>query len=78
MLAKDLVNTRNACKKNFQMQLQMKSISNALRIHKSTMVMTEVMKKTTGALMKMNGAINLEQLRKILTEYDKQGTGKKK
>jgi len=72
IMAKDLVRTRQYIQKFYQMHAELQSVNLRIVTLKSTADMTEAMKGVTLAMMRMNRAINMPQMQKIMMEFQKQ------
>lgn len=72
ILAKDLVRTRAHIKKFITMRTQLQAVSTRLQTLKSTAAMADAMKGVTIALMRMNRAMNLPAMQKVMMEFERQ------
>lgn len=72
MMAKDLVRTRNACKKFMLMKANIQAVSLKITTLKSNHAMAQAMKGVTKAMATMNKKMNLPEIQKIMMEFEKQ------
>merc|ERR1712137_1225984 len=71
-MAKDLVRTRNTCKKFMVMRANIQAVSLKIATIKSQHAMAEAMKGVTKAMGRMNKNMKLPQIQKIMQEFEKQ------
>ena len=72
IMAKDLVRTRGYIKKMYKMKSHMEAISLRLQTMQSSAEMARCMKGVTKVMGKMNNAMKLPQIQKIMMEFEKQ------
>merc|ERR1711970_163100 len=72
IMAKDLVRTRNTCKKFMVMRANIQAVSLKIATIKSQHAMAEAMKGVTKAMQRMNKNMKLPQIQKIMQEFEKQ------
>merc|ERR1719402_943002 len=72
IMAKDLVRTRNTCKKFMLMRANIQGVSLKISTIKSQHAMAEAMKGVTKAMGRMNKNMKLPQIQKIMQEFEKQ------
>merc|ERR1719245_2803758 len=72
IMAKDLVRTRNTCKKFMLMRANIQGVSLKISTIKSQHAMAEAMKGVTKAMTRMNKNMKLPQIQKIMQEFEKQ------
>eukprot|EP01061_Rhynchopus_euleeides_P042109 TRINITY_DN73529_c0_g1_i1.p1 TRINITY_DN73529_c0_g1~~TRINITY_DN73529_c0_g1_i1.p1 ORF type:complete len:213 (+),score=115.30 TRINITY_DN73529_c0_g1_i1:172-810(+) len=72
VMAKDLVRTRAYCTKFYKMKAQMQAVSLKLQTLSSTAQMAEAMKGVTRSMRAMNKSMNLQEMQKIMMEFQKQ------
>jgi len=72
VMAKDLVRTRQYVKKFVMMRANIQAISLKVQTLKSQDAMAQAMKGVTRAMKSMNQQLNLPQIQKIMTEFEKQ------
>jgi len=72
IMAKDLVRTRNTCKKFMVMRANIQAVSLKIATIKSQHAMAEAMKGVTKAMGRMNKNMKLPQIQKIMQEFEKQ------
>merc|ERR1711953_470829 len=72
IMAKDLVRTRNTCKKFMVMRANIQGVSLKMTTIKSQHAMSEAMRGVTKAMGRMNKQMNLPQIQKIMQEFEKQ------
>merc|ERR1712137_642427 len=72
IMAKDLVRTRNTCKKFMIMRANIQAVSLKIATIKSQHAMAEAMKGVTKAMGRMNKNMKLPQIQKIMQEFEKQ------
>ncbi|CAG5090346.1 Oidioi.mRNA.OKI2018_I69.PAR.g12566.t1.cds [Oikopleura dioica] len=72
IMAKDLVRTRNTCKKFMLMRANIQAVSLKISTIKSQHAMSEAMKGVTKAMGRMNKTMKLPQIQKIMQEFEKQ------
>merc|ERR1712212_711740 len=72
IMAKDLVRTRNTCKKFMVMRANIQAVSLKISTIKSQHAMAEAMKGVTKAMQRMNKNMKLPQIQKIMQEFEKQ------
>merc|ERR1711881_162119 len=72
VMAKDLVRTRQYCKKFMLMKANLQAVSLKIATMKSQATMATAMKGVTKAMGKMNKQMNLPQIQKIMMEFEKQ------
>jgi len=72
IMAKDLVRTRNTCKKFMIMRANIQAVSLKISTIKSQHAMAEAMKGVTKAMGRMNKNMKLPQIQKIMQEFEKQ------
>jgi charged multivesicular body protein 2A len=72
VMAKDLVRTRNACKKFMLMRANIQAVSLKITTLKSNHAMAQAMKGVTKAMSTMNKKMNLPEIQKIMMEFEKQ------
>ena len=71
-MAKDLVRTRNTCKKFMIMKANIQAVSLKITTLKSNYAMAQAMKGVTKAMQTMNKKMNLPEIQKIMMEFEKQ------
>jgi charged multivesicular body protein 2A len=71
-MAKDLVRTRNHIKKMIKMKTQIQAVALKIQMLKSTNTMAQAMRGVTKAMQRMNTAMNIPALQKIMMEFEKQ------
>lgn len=71
IMAKDIVRTRSSVQKFIKMKAQMQAVSLRLTTLKSTQSMMSCMGSMTKAMTKMNKAMNIPSMQKILMEFEK-------
>ena len=71
-MAKDLVRTRQYIKKFMLMKANIQGVSLKVQTLRSQNSMAEAMKGVTKAMMNMNKSMNLPQIQRILSEFEKQ------
>ena len=69
IMAKDLVRTRQYIQKFYQMHAELQAVNLRIVTLKSTAAMTDAMKGVTLAMMRMNRAVNMPQMQKIMMEF---------
>ncbi|CBY08846.1 unnamed protein product [Oikopleura dioica] len=72
IMAKDLVRTRNTCKKFMLMRANIQGVSLKMTTIKSQHAMSEAMKGVTRAMGRMNKQMNLPQIQKIMQQFEKE------
>lgn len=72
VMAKDLVRTRNFCKKFMLMKANLQAVSLKIATMKGQHSMATAMKGVTKAMGRMNKQMNLPQIQKIMMEFEKQ------
>uniref|UniRef100_A0A0K0F2F6 Charged multivesicular body protein 2a (inferred by orthology to a human protein) n=1 Tax=Strongyloides venezuelensis TaxID=75913 RepID=A0A0K0F2F6_STRVS len=72
ILAKQIVRTRNYCKKFTMMKATIQTVSLKIATLKSQDSMATAMKGVTLAMKKMNNRMNLPQIENIMREFEKQ------
>merc|ERR1719225_1617265 len=72
VMAKDLVRTRNFCKKFMLMKANLQAVSLKIATMKGQQSMATAMKGVTKAMGRMNKQMNLPQIQKIMMEFEKQ------
>uniref|UniRef100_A0AC35FS90 Charged multivesicular body protein 2a n=1 Tax=Panagrolaimus sp. PS1159 TaxID=55785 RepID=A0AC35FS90_9BILA len=72
VMAKDLVRTRQYVKKFIMMKANIQAVSLKVQTLKSQNAMAQAMKGVTRAMQSMNKQLNLPQIQKIMTEFEKQ------
>merc|ERR1712037_3781 len=72
IMAKDLVRTRNTCKKFMLMRANIQGVSLKMTTIKSQHAMSEAMKGVTRAMGRMNKQMNLPQVQKIMQQFEKE------
>merc|ERR1712035_299118 len=72
IMAKDLVRTRNTCKKFMVMRANIQAVSLKIATIKSQHAMAEAMKGVTKAMGRMNKNMKLPQIQKIMQEFEKE------
>lgn len=72
VMAKQLVRTRNYCKKFTMMKATIQTVSLKIATLKSQDSMATAMKGVTLAMKKMNSRMNLPQIQKIMMDFEKQ------
>eukprot|EP01062_Namystynia_karyoxenos_P021942 TRINITY_DN18386_c0_g1_i1.p1 TRINITY_DN18386_c0_g1~~TRINITY_DN18386_c0_g1_i1.p1 ORF type:complete len:244 (+),score=136.60 TRINITY_DN18386_c0_g1_i1:88-732(+) len=70
--AKDLVRTRQYCRKFIKMRAQMQGVALKIQTMSSTAHMAEAMKGVTMAMRKMNQKMNLPAMQQIMMEFQRQ------
>lgn len=72
IMAKDLVRTRKFIEKFYGMRTQLQSVSLRLQAMRSTQAMADAMKGAAKVMYKMNAAMDVPGLQKIMMEFEKQ------
>ncbi|KAI1727734.1 snf7 domain-containing protein [Ditylenchus destructor] len=72
VMAKDLVRTRQHVKKFVMMRANIQAVSLKVQTLKSQDAMAQAMKGVTTAMKRMNQQLNLPQIQKIMSEFEKQ------
>lgn len=72
IMAKDLVRTRSHITKFIEMRSHLQSCGLKLQTVKSHQAMSDAMKNTTKAMMKMNKAVNAPAISKMMAEFEKE------
>uniref|UniRef100_A0A0N5C583 Charged multivesicular body protein 2a n=1 Tax=Strongyloides papillosus TaxID=174720 RepID=A0A0N5C583_STREA len=72
VMAKQLVRTRNYCKRFSMMKANIQTVSLKIATLKSQDSMAAAMKGVTIAMKKMNNRMNLPQIQKIMMDFEKQ------
>jgi len=72
IMAKDIVRTRNYCKKFMLMRANIQAVSLKIQTLKSQDSMAQAMKGVTKAMGAMNKNLKLPQIQKIMMEFEKQ------
>lgn len=72
IMAKDIVRTRNYCKKFMLMKANIQAVSLKIQTLKSQDAMAQAMKGVTKAMGRMNNNMKLPQIQKIMMEFEKQ------
>merc|ERR1712142_1424557 len=72
IMAKDLVRTRNTCKKFMVMRANIQAVSLKIQTLKSQNAMAMAMKDVTKAMQRMNKQMKLPEIQKIMMEFEKQ------
>jgi len=72
IMAKDIVRTRNYCKKFMLMKANIQAVSLKIQTLKSQDAMAQAMKGVTKAMSTMNKQLKLPQIQKIMMEFEKQ------
>jgi charged multivesicular body protein 2A len=72
LLAKDIVRSRQYVSKFIEMRSHLQGVSLRLQTMKSHQAMAEAMKSTSQAMAKMNKAVNVQAVTKMLCEFDKE------
>lgn len=72
IMAKDLVRTRQYIKKFIMMKANIQAVSLKVQTLKSQNAMAQAMKGVTRAMRSMNQQMNLPQITKIMSEFEKQ------
>merc|ERR1740137_323935 len=72
IMAKDIVRTRNYCKKFMLMRANIQAVSLKIQTLKSQDAMAQAMKGVTKAMSTMNKQLKLPQIQKIMMEFEKQ------
>jgi len=72
IMAKDIVRTRNYCKKFMLMKANIQAVSLKIQTLKSQDAMAQAMKGVTKAMGRMNNQMKLPQIQKIMMEFEKQ------
>lgn len=70
MLAKNLVQVRNAKSRNFSSSVQAGAIGRQARMAQTDAKMVEIMAKTTGVMQNANGLANPEKQMSMLQQFD--------
>eukprot|EP00708_Paratrimastix_pyriformis_P004782 GAFH01003710.1.p1 GENE.GAFH01003710.1~~GAFH01003710.1.p1 ORF type:complete len:203 (+),score=32.45 GAFH01003710.1:175-783(+) len=71
IMAKDLVRTRHYIQRFYKMRTELQAISLRVQTLKSTQQMAESMKGVTRIMGRMNRAMNLPQLQRIMMEFER-------
>jgi len=71
-LAKDLIRTRQYIAKFIEMRSHLQGVSLRLQTVKSHQAMAEAMKSTAQAMMKMNKAVDVPAINKMMKEFEKE------
>lgn len=72
IIAKDLVNTRNAISAFNRAKAKMNTISNSMQLMSSTAQMSEAMRDATKSMMAMNRQISGKSMQRIAMQMDKE------
>jgi len=72
IMAKDLVRTRQHVQKMYKMKTQLQAVALRIQTIKSQATMANAMRGVTRAMVRMNRAINLPSLQRIMVEFQKQ------
>lgn len=72
IMAKDLVRTRQFITKFIEMRSHMQAASLKLQTVKSHQAMSDAMSATATAMMKMNKAVNVESINKMMADFEKE------
>lgn len=72
IMAKDLVRTRKYAKKFMMMKANIQAVSLKIQTLRSQNAMAEAMKGCSRAMQSMNRQMNLPQIQRILSEFEKQ------
>jgi charged multivesicular body protein 2A len=72
IMARDLVRQRNYIKKFILMKANIQAVSLKIQTLRSTNAMAQAMKGVTRTMQRMNRAMNLPQLQKIMMEFEKE------
>ncbi|KAF8344330.1 Snf7-domain-containing protein [Cantharellus anzutake] len=70
--AKDLVRTRKYVQKFYQMRTQLQAVSLRIQTLRSNQQMADAMRGATRAMASMNRGLNLPQIQRIMTEFEKE------
>jgi len=71
-LAKDLVRSRQYVSKFIEMRSHLQGVGLRLQTMKSHQAMAEAMRSTAQAMAKMNKAVNIQAITKMVCEFDKE------
>lgn len=74
IMAKDLVRTRGFITKFVEMRSHLEGVSLKLQTIKSHQAMGEAMNSTAKAMVKMNKAVNIQSVTKMMAEFEKENT----
>uniref|UniRef100_A0A0A9WJD7 Charged multivesicular body protein 2a 2 n=1 Tax=Lygus hesperus TaxID=30085 RepID=A0A0A9WJD7_LYGHE len=69
--ARDLVRTRNFNRKMYRMRMQIQGVTLRIQTMQSTSDMAKAMKGVTSAMKSMNRQLNLPQIQRILTDFER-------
>jgi charged multivesicular body protein 2A len=72
LLAKDIVRSRQYVSKFIEMRSHLQGVGLRLQTMKSHQAMAEAMRSTTQAMAKMNKAVNIQAITKMVCEFDKE------
>ncbi|CAE6357653.1 unnamed protein product [Rhizoctonia solani] len=72
IMAKDLVRTRRYVQKFYQMRTQLQAVGLRIQTLRSNQQMAEAMRGATRAMASMNRGLNLPQIQRIMTEFEKE------
>ena len=73
IMAKDLVRTRNAISKFYQMKAQLQAVSIRIQTMSSTAQMADAMKGAAKAMYRMNKQVNVPAMQRIMMQFEKEG-----
>lgn len=71
-MAKDLVRTRQHVQKMYKMKTQLQAVALRMQTIKSQAAMANAMRGVTRAMVRMNSAMNLPSLQRVMMEFQKQ------
>merc|ERR1711916_12466 len=73
IMARDLVRTRNAISKFYQMKAQLQAVSIRIQTMSSTAAMADAMKGAAKAMYTMNKQVKLPAMQRIMMKFEKEG-----
>jgi len=74
VMAKDLVRTRRYVQKFYQMRTQLQAVGLRIQTLRSNQQMADAMRGATRAMASMNRGLNLPQIQRIMTEFEKESS----
>merc|ERR1711916_186544 len=73
IMARDLVRTRNAISKFYQMKAQLQAVSIRIQTMSSTAAMADAMEGAAKAMYTMNKQVKLPAMQRIMMKFEKEG-----
>ncbi|EKM82936.1 hypothetical protein AGABI1DRAFT_82635 [Agaricus bisporus var. burnettii JB137-S8] len=74
VMAKDLVRTRRYVQKFYQMRTQLQAVGLRIQTLRSNQQMADAMRGATRAMASMNRGLNLPQIQRIMTDFEKESS----